>query len=358
MDQSETTPENKKPKSKNKILVLITVLFVGLSSITFFGLGLLDRLLPQDQTTTIAIETGSASKILSNGSPQELRSGQTLLPGDKIKTGPGADAVITFANGSQLRLDENTEVAVNSSTDRIAISQTLGRTWSRVMKLLGQSQSYEIETPTAVATVRGTTFSTTVGNEETLIEGDSEKVEVSAYERIGTERRLFETLILSTDESVRIRRQDLKDLKEGRRQLLKEKLREEIKRSPWFQRNRQRDLSPIKSKRSSPSRLVDLMGELRGLPQDILKLKSLMEKVRSGNLALSPEQKRSLEPFLEKFKTSGTLTPERIPEATQILSIVDPENFGDTVYWEKRLRLIWPIIERFQVQKFSADSNR
>jgi len=88
--------------------------------------------------------------------------GMSLEVGDTIKTGDESGAEITFFDGSTIELEPGTEIEITSldiSADTgattITLMQTIGTTISRVTKLLDPASSYEVETPTGVAAVRG-----------------------------------------------------------------------------------------------------------------------------------------------------------------------------------------------------------
>jgi uncharacterized repeat protein (TIGR01451 family) len=108
--------------------------------------------------------------------------GMTLEPGDSIKAGGGANAQITFFDGSTIDLDESSIVGVSelgiadSGTTTIRLTQQLGKTVSRVTKLADPASRYEVETPAAIAAVRGSIMEVTVDEEgKTIVanlEGD------------------------------------------------------------------------------------------------------------------------------------------------------------------------------------------
>jgi VCBS repeat-containing protein len=96
--------------------------------------------------------------------------------GDAIKTGDDSGAEITFFDGSTLELEAGTEIeilsldlACDTGVTTITLGQTIGTTISRVTKLLDPGSSYEIETPTGVAGVRGSTMIVTVGGNGTTL---------------------------------------------------------------------------------------------------------------------------------------------------------------------------------------------
>ncbi len=93
----------------------------------------------------------------------------TLETGDHIKTGVFSRAVITFFEGSTIELKADTEVGVtdlsiseDTGSTVIRLWQQIGRTRSRVEKLVDPASRYEIETPAGAAVVRGSTVDTIV----------------------------------------------------------------------------------------------------------------------------------------------------------------------------------------------------
>jgi ferric-dicitrate binding protein FerR (iron transport regulator) len=127
-----------------------------------------------DQSNAITILS------ITEGSVFVMRPGETgwisgeagmILEEDyKIKTGGGGYASITFFEGSTIELEEGTEIflselGIDDSATRITIEQGLGKTISRVKKLVDPASSYEVETPAAVAAVRGTTLSVSVSSD-------------------------------------------------------------------------------------------------------------------------------------------------------------------------------------------------
>jgi len=100
---------------------------------------------------------------------EEAEDGVTLEAGSLVRTGPDSDALLTFFNGTTVKLDPGTVLEVKQAEGsqenqptNIVLKQSLGRTWSRVTKLVDPRSHYEIETPSAIALVRGTLFVTEV----------------------------------------------------------------------------------------------------------------------------------------------------------------------------------------------------
>ena len=79
---------------------------------------------------------------------------------DRIRTGPSSVVTLLFFDGSTTELDASTEVTVvrmdsqRSGEQAVALYQAVGQTYNRVEPLSDRASHFEIETPTAVATVR------------------------------------------------------------------------------------------------------------------------------------------------------------------------------------------------------------
>ena len=95
-------------------------------------------------------------------------AGEQVQTGERVRTGPLSAATLVFFDGSTTRLQAETEVAVVQASSRpgggrtIILRQTVGQTCSRVQRLPDPASRFEIETPTAVTSVRGTEFTVAV----------------------------------------------------------------------------------------------------------------------------------------------------------------------------------------------------
>jgi hypothetical protein len=117
-----------------------------------------------------------------------------LRSGDAIKTGADATALIIFFDGSTIELKANTQIEIaeliKGKAKIIRLKQEIGDTISKVEKLADPAARYEIETPAAVAGVRGSSMlvsvaldgTTTVQNLEGQISVTSNSVEIKIPE--------------------------------------------------------------------------------------------------------------------------------------------------------------------------------
>lgn len=269
-------------------------------------------------STTLTIDKGTVT------GPSQLSNG------DKVTTGPASAATITFPNGSETRLDENTSLTITTTGDKVSLFQNLGRSWSRVAKLAGTSETFEVETPTAVATVRGTSFATTISGDDSSIDTDEGQVEVAPVDVVSGKRTRLQSISVDAGNSTSIKKSDLADLRTNRKHLIKEAIKTETKDSAWFKENHSRSLRP-----KSPAGLLGID------PTDLEKLKGLSLKAQS----LTPDQIAQIEVIAKNFE--GVTDPSQINPAdlAKILAIIDPTNFSDTAHWTSMIKTYLPLLK-------------
>ena len=101
---------------------------------------------------------------------QEGTDGMVLAAGSIIKTDAESQVMLTFFEGSTVKLEPYTAIKIEQLNNKvegysiILLQQYFGRTWSLVEKMTDIRSRYEIQTPTAHAMVRGTSFLVEVGD--------------------------------------------------------------------------------------------------------------------------------------------------------------------------------------------------
>jgi len=99
--------------------------------------------------------------------------GMSLEDRDVVKTGDDSSAEITFFENSTIELQPGTEVEIasldiaDSGYTTISLEQTIGATISRVANIIDPASSYEVETATGAAAVRGSIMVVCVTEEGT-----------------------------------------------------------------------------------------------------------------------------------------------------------------------------------------------
>jgi len=165
------------PKSMGKrfrfiIPVIIVICLVGVVWIT-----LNPDIAKAESKAQLIIESGTVQVKHAEGSWISAQNGMELYQSDSVRTGDNTSASIVLFESSIIRLDSNTEVTLQELIQQegetsVTINQNAGRTWNTVSKMSG-IDNYDVQTPTTVASVRGTAFVVIVESNGTTYYGVS-----------------------------------------------------------------------------------------------------------------------------------------------------------------------------------------
>lgn len=121
------------------------------------------------QTTQAAIGTlqvyEGGAEVVRDGQPLESKTGTKLKLSDSVKVKPDSRVSIILKGGNVVRVEANSEVEISSLTyegeniGSAILKLKSGRIWSRVGSVANEG-NFQVETPTSVASVRGTSFNT------------------------------------------------------------------------------------------------------------------------------------------------------------------------------------------------------
>lgn len=169
-------------------------------------------------TAILASVTGDV-QVQKNHVWQGAKSEDKIAQDDVIKTGSNSNATILFGSGSLMRVDANSEIALsNYSKDGdtwiIKINQIIGRTWNRVQKLVGSSV-YEVNTPTAVATVRGTAFGIDANASGSAVTVDEGTVSAKLVDTKTPDRKIISEVQIHKQEQIEITPQKVEEVKKA-----------------------------------------------------------------------------------------------------------------------------------------------
>ena len=129
----------------------------------------------------VAVAVGEAQKLGPGGQVQVLQVGASLSPGDRVRTGPDAVAILVFADEGRISLRADSELLirhyeVDPAGVRTRIELELIKGAVRQISGNGsrsQPERYRLNTPIAVIGVRGTDF---------IAKAGSDKVEAFVHE--------------------------------------------------------------------------------------------------------------------------------------------------------------------------------
>lgn len=94
---------------------------------------------------------------------QWLNTDDKIDAGSALKTGDDSELTVRFSDGTSFSMRENTELSINQSLEGPLhllrkLSLKSGKVISRIRQATGRASRYEIETPSALAAVRGTSY--------------------------------------------------------------------------------------------------------------------------------------------------------------------------------------------------------
>jgi|GEM_PF-2846671 len=125
---------------------------------------------------TLSITAGSTQVQMPGEKNWQVASNNTpLVEGNRLRTAASSRSIIKFVDGSRLIMDSETDVELKQATfsekgqTRVLIKQNIGTTTSQVIKLNAADSAYEIQTPAALISVRGTQFITRVEADGTTL---------------------------------------------------------------------------------------------------------------------------------------------------------------------------------------------
>jgi len=177
--KTEPKFESKKIQSPGKKLLPIFTIIVIVCIIGIIWLVLNPSVEAEETSAQLVIDSGTVQVKHEGGSWASAENGMLLYQSDSVKTGDDSSASIILFETSVVRLDSNTEVTIDELTQQeetnVLLSQDSGRTWNTISKMSG-IDDYEVQTPTTVASVRGTAFVVIVEENGTTYYGVSHGV--------------------------------------------------------------------------------------------------------------------------------------------------------------------------------------
>lgn len=162
--------------SVRRLRLVVAVVALGFVLALMLGsVGLLGGGRALGSSTTISVIGGDVSvRHGTSGTYVAAVDGEVLNAGDSVRTADGARAVLTYFEGSTVTIEPNTELTINAASAQgndtvVLMTQSVGRTWHVVTKLVQGGSKYEVHTPASTASVRGTAFTVDTDGSTTTI---------------------------------------------------------------------------------------------------------------------------------------------------------------------------------------------
>jgi hypothetical protein len=141
-------------------------LLFALSFCLFIGGAVPDAWAQPAAVARVAVAVGETLRVAPGGQTQALQVGSSLTPGDRVRTGPDAVAILVFSDEGRISLRSDSELLIRhyeidpaGAKTRIELELIKGT----VRQISGnaarqQPERYRLNTPIAVIGVRGTDF--------------------------------------------------------------------------------------------------------------------------------------------------------------------------------------------------------
>jgi hypothetical protein len=117
----------------------------------------------QQKATLTGVKGKVAVQAKGTSTWKTATNNMDVNAGDMVRTSSGSSAIIKFSDGSMVKQGPMASMTIGALDGTAGNAKTKldvdsGKTWARVRKV-GADSSFDVETPTAVAGVRGTFFS-------------------------------------------------------------------------------------------------------------------------------------------------------------------------------------------------------
>ena len=196
-------------KNKKIILFIVTsIIFVACVVCILFATGVLGN--KDEEYRIVSVESYKGEvKLERDSDNEELFEGMHLLTDDKVTTGDLAELLLLADSDKHILAKENTcftiDATGNSNKGKIVINLEYGTSLITIDNKLEEGSEFEVDTPNASMSVRGTTFEVTYNVEtgETLLTVKEGCVEV-VNDILSKLINAGESVIITNDEIINI----------------------------------------------------------------------------------------------------------------------------------------------------------
>ncbi len=162
------------PSETRTVVVLATTLdrppvtdFLTIAALPGSDVATVELKVRGERDVLVRTVTGDVTvRRASGGDPVPLTAGTILGEGDEIFTGVESEAELAFEDGSQLRVEELSQIALSllmssGQRQRVLVNLAIGRAAAKINPQKTFQSDFKVQTPGATAGVRGTEFDVT-----------------------------------------------------------------------------------------------------------------------------------------------------------------------------------------------------
>ena len=118
---------------------------------------------------TIASIEGNASILRKNAADwRPARPNMSLELGDQLFAREESFVEVRYAIGTVIRLDENTKITLEVANEQAIKTTTgVGKVWINMKKITTKGRKFDVSSPTATASIRGTSYAMSTSSDST-----------------------------------------------------------------------------------------------------------------------------------------------------------------------------------------------
>ncbi len=289
------------PMQKIAIIIIAAVILLGIGGF-LVAINKRSSQITDNIRLTVVKDVSSVSyKETKLAQYIEITTDELEIPNHSfVKTGDEGLAHVILPDNSMSSLSKNTEMQINYETKQTLIFQTLGNAWFRVKKLT--DRSFDVESPTTLASVRGTIFGVEIGDEDTVYVTES-SVEVS---QVATEssQKVYKNKQMLTQGKLAKLAAIIKNRPAQITDIPKEKLD-----SPWFRRNQIINEEFVKDVPKNFIRKIRTLEKIKQIDDEIKKQSAAKLLNKLENSPKSSEafgfQKLNPQELMQKFNAGN-----------------------------------------------------
>lgn len=270
-----------------------------------------------DPFPSIAILEGSVVQTNSEGTMSSVSDGDILSIPTTLITDEIGRAIVYFPEGSLLHIDPSTEITIeegsfDTSENILAVDIQLlaGRVWSTVVSFANTESSWNVETPNAVATVRGTSFGAEFVDGISAFIGSESTVDVGARNPETGEVIPDTTTPLSTEDVIEVTDEIVTDILENPDTLPIRELTPRDRFYTWV--------------RSSEEREARIRSHIRDLREEGLSQSEIRDRIKD-QVKDALEERRDTEIQTDEEPTPDTTPPSVTEDPVREPTHTDPQ---------------------------------
>lgn len=256
--------------NKKILLFLVILLIVGCRA-REVAKPLVEESVDVEESKATISEVQGNVEIYFNGKWSKALEDQNLSLNDKIKTGENSTAALILHESIFVEIDPLTEIEISSlSNDNTILKQDRGTTWNKFTDVAGIS-SYSVQTPTTIASVRGTEFEISSDEEASVLMVEEGEVDFKADN---------EEVRVKPNEKFMVKRKKLKDRMAKKMEKLEMGLKDHERMAKRVEKN-------VKRMEKVKERVIRRSNLEEG------KVKELFEKTKKGEISREEFEKRT-----------------------------------------------------------------